>query len=1100
MFDEVADTGKRGVPPRLDIVDAELHSIPQRLQFGGMVGLALFDKAQAVAQHFAGVLVSPALDEPFHEGGLVVSDDDVASGHDRGSAGLLADYAITPRPSQRKRGSGMSTTGFQFDASQPFQLDAIAAVVDLFDGQPKDADRLAATLHGTTPGKPGELALDTAQEVGAIGNNLLLDRAAILANLQAVQDRNGLEVCGELAEGKLDFDVEMETGTGKTYVYLRTVFALAEKYGFTKFIVLVPSVAIREGVNTSIRLMRGHFRDLYPAHPFDAGIYSGERAEEVQAFATATNVQILVMTIDAIRGDKNTRIIHQARDRLNGLRPIDYLKATRPVVIMDEPQNMESLLAQSAVGELEPAFTLRYSATHKQQRNLVYRLDPVDAHEMGLVKQIVVADVAQRGADALPYVRLLDVKQAGRGWTAKLELACRKADGSLERKTKSIKAHQELSDATGNPAYAGWRINEMRIAHGAEPAGIELVPHGMLCEGESIGDANGTIYKEMIRETIREHLRKEAMLHANPQTAGIKVLSLFFVDKVASFLGDGANNDDANGEFVQWFDAVFAEERDRDARYRELLPQEPRELRRAYFSQMKTRGKATFVDSSGSTAKDDDAYELIMQAKERLLDTDEPVRFIFSHSALREGWDNPNVFQICTLRDMGAETERRQTLGRGLRLPVRKTGKGFERVADRGIATLTVIAGESYQAFAQNLQNEYKAAGIAIGQVRPNEFSKLPQLDANGAMTDGMLGYQASLDIFRHLERHGFIRHGEVTPQFQPDLQGFSLHLPEPFQPLEARIIDTMRKCRIGEFVKPKSKRQMRTLNKALYASQEFIDFWNTISQKTAYRVAIEHDTLVAKSVAAIKDMPKVPPLRIDVTRAGVTVTRGGMQGHALGVRDAVLSGRFDLPDILGELQRATSLTRSTLIDILIGSGKLTEFIGNSNDFIAQARRCVQGELAKIVVEGIQYEKLGGSIYELRELQADGALEKERFRDQMVKIHNTQKTDFDYVVYDSDVEHRFAELLDNRTDIKLFMKLPPRFKVPTPVGPYNPDWAIIKQVDGEDRIYMIRETKSTQDNDQLRPSEVAKIKSARRHFDAIGIADYSRSTPDRWNL
>lgn len=417
----------------------------------------------------------------------------------------------------------MSGVGFQFDSHQQYQIDAINAVVDLFDGQPKDADKLTITLRGsvvTTESVQRELAVDTAQEVGAIGNKLVLDNATILSNLQAVQDRNGLEVSETLAEASLDFDIEMETGTGKTYVYLRTIFELAQRYSFGKFIILVPSVAIREGVNTSIRLMREHFRDLYPSHPFDASVYSGGKAEEVQAFATATSVQIMVMTIDSVRGDKNTRIIHQQRDKLNGLRPIDYLKAARPVVIMDEPQNMESLLSKSAVSELAPAFTLRYSATHKRQRNLVYRLDPVDAHDLGLVKQIVVAEVAQQGADAAPYIKLLEVKHT-KNWTAKLELACRKADGSLERMPKSVKPHQELSDVSDNPAYEGWRINEMRIADGAEPSSIELTNYGVLSEGEAIGGAQGAIYKEMIRETVREHLRKEAMLRPK----GIKVLA-----------------------------------------------------------------------------------------------------------------------------------------------------------------------------------------------------------------------------------------------------------------------------------------------------------------------------------------------------------------------------------------------------------------------------------------------------------------------------------------------------------------------------------------------------------------------------------------------
>ena len=496
----------------------------------------------------------------------------------------------------------MAGSGFQFDASQQYQLDAINSVVGLFDGQPKDADKLVTTLRSAaalTEDAQEALDLDLTQEVGAIGNNLVLDSGLVLANLQAVQDQNGLEVSKALFDAEaFDFDIEMETGTGKTYVYLRTMFELAARYNFTKFIILVPSVAIREGVSTSIRLMRDHFRELYPAHPFDASVYSGKTAEEVQSFATSTNVQILIMTIDSIRGDANSRIIHQTRDKLNGLRPIDYLKATRPVVIMDEPQNMESLLSQSALAELNPSFTLRYSATHKKQRNVVYRLDPVDAHDLGLVKQIVVADVQQQGADATPYMKLISVKREPQ-WTARLELSVRSASGQLERRQVNVRPNQELSDErlTNNPAYEGIWVTEMTLGFDGAPASVELNLHGHLYEGETIGGASGAIYKEMIRETIKEHFRKEAQLRER----GIKVLSLFFVDKVASYLGDGSSNDDANGDFVRWFDEVFAEERAKSPRWQELLPQDPHELRRAYFSQIK-RGKTTIMqDSSGAT-------------------------------------------------------------------------------------------------------------------------------------------------------------------------------------------------------------------------------------------------------------------------------------------------------------------------------------------------------------------------------------------------------------------------------------------------------------------------------------------------------------------
>lgn len=323
--------------------------------------------------------------------------------------------------------------------------------------------------------------------------------------------------------------------------------------------------------------------------------------------------------------------------------------------------------------------------------------------------------------------------------------------------------------------------------------------------------------------------------------------------------------------------------------------------------------------------------------------------------------------------------------------------------------------------------------------------------------------------------------------------------MPGQFQPYEADIIALVRDTSIEKYVKPKSKRQARTFNKALYATPEFAAFWNAISQKTNYRVQVVRDKLIANAVAVIKQAPKIQPLRIEVTRAGVKVLRGGTQGQQLSTRTAELKGSYDLPDIIGELQQSTSLTRKTLVEILVGSGKLGEFIGNPNDFIAMAQRCVQGELAKIVVEGIQYEKIGGSIYELQELQADGLEEKERFCDQMYQVQNRNKTDFDYVVYDSGVELEFAAMLDSREDVKLFMKLPTKFKISTPVGDYNPDWAIIKQVEGEDRIYMIRETKSTQNDDKLRPSELAKIKSAKKHFAKIGVG-YERSTPEKWNL
>jgi len=990
---------------------------------------------------------------------------------------------------------------FKFDPHQQYQQDAIAAVVDLFDGQPADAALLMTTLQGVAPDSGDQVrAFELASEVGAVGNNLLLDDETILQNLQTVQDRNGLEVVGELAEGSLDFDTEMETGTGKTYVYLRTIFELAKNYSFTKFIILVPSVAIREGVTTSIKLMTKHFQDLY-ATPFDSFVYSGSTPEEVQSFATSTSIQIMVMTIDSLRGDKNTRVIHQTRDKLNGLRPIDYLKATHPVVIMDEPQNMESLLSQSAVGELNPLCTLRYSATHRKTRNVVYRLDPVDAHDLGLVKQIVVAEALQQGADAAPYIKLQSVRN-DRGFLASMELAVRReSDGTIQRKTMYVKNGQDLALVTDNSAYEGWLVNELSI----EPQSVDVFPHGWLQAGESIGGSNDSIYREMIRETIREHLRKETMLRPH----GIKVLSLFFVDKVANFLGEGYNNDTANGDFVTWFDELFIEERAKSQQWAASLPLDPVEYRRAYFSAIKgKKGRHdTFMDTSGTSKADDDAYDLIMRDKARLLDENEPVRFIFSHSALREGWDNPNVFQICALREMGGSTERRQTIGRGLRLPVSQSG---ERVPDKGIAQLTVVANESYREFADSLQKEYRDSGVSIGLVRPGEFAKIPTIDEVTG-EEKRLGFQGSKLIWDELVDRSFIdKEGKVTANFRPETLGFTLGpVPEFFWPQDD-IIDVMLNCRIERIVKTQRKRVARKLNKEIYSSPWFEDFWRTISQKTTYRVALNRDEVIDNAVNRIKSELPIQPLRVQVTRAGVKLVRGGTKTSETATRSAELAGAYQLPDIISELQEATSLTRKTLVDVLMRSGKLDEFIGNPNDFIAMVKRNLQNVVAEAVQEGIQYEKIGGYIYELRELQADGAAERDLFLDRVYKVEHTEKTDFDYIQIDSEgadaPERQFAEKLDSREDVKFFMKLPDKFKIETPVGPYNPDWAIIKQDEnGEDRIYMIRETKSTLDESKRRPTENAKIMAATEHFKQLGIGTetvpgYAVSAPGNWGL
>ncbi|MEH0147887.1 DEAD/DEAH box helicase family protein [Corynebacterium sp. Q4381] len=979
---------------------------------------------------------------------------------------------------------------FKFDSRQQYQLDAISSVVDLFEGQPKDVGQFREILRGFLSFETDQQSLDIgvgqqelSLEIGAVGNHLFLGEDTILDNLQRVQEQNQLMVSDQLVDG-LQFDVEMETGTGKTYVYLRTIFELAEKYDFKKFVILVPSVAIREGVNKSIELMRAHFRELYPTQPFSHFVYSGDNPGQVHGFATGTSIQIMIMTVAAIKGTKNNRIFHQSREELGGLAPVDYLRAVRPFVILDEPQNMESDLSEASIGKLNYSAILRYSATHRKRRNLVYQLDPVDAHNLELVKQIVVAEVVQEGVEATPYIKLLDVNP--KNWTAKLELAVRDKNGNIVKKAVNVKKDRNLEQVTDNPAYSNnWFVTGMSI----EPAAVELSHHPRLLVGEEIGGNTEAIYRDMIRETIREHLEKEESL----RESGIKVLSLFFVDKVASYMGDGDSLASANGPFAQWFDEIYQSEVERQMMlnpdFGVSVAIDPDETRSAYFASTK---KGVTKDSKDGNSDDDSrAYDLIMKDKERLLSLDEPVRFIFSHSALREGWDNPNVFQICTLREMGGETERRQTLGRGLRLPVDQQGN---RYSDRSIAQLTVVANESYTRFAKGLQDEYIRAGVEIGFVRPQEFAKI--IDP---ATGSAIGAAESQGIRQMLQSSGFIdAEGFITSRFTPDEDFFSLHLGD-LERLEPMVIDAMRAVSVAAQVKPLRKRRKRKLNKEVYLDPQFAEMWDTISQRTTYSVAFDRNQLVSEAIDAIKQAPTIPPLRVNVTKATVTVNRGGTEGTRTDQRSTNIEDSFELPDIIAQLQESTSLTRRTIADILIGSGRLAEFTKNPNGFIAMANEAIQSVLARVVEDGLQYEKIGGSVYSLRELQADGVEEKQFFLDTLYELQNKQKSDFNYVVTDSQVEKDFAKLLDNDKDVRLFTKLPPKFKVPTPVGPYNPDWAIIKRVQGEDRLYLIRETKSTNLEHKLRETEKAKIRAARKHFAVLGV-DYGVSAPDAWNI
>lgn len=969
----------------------------------------------------------------------------------------------------------------KYDSNQNFQIKAIDAIADIFEGQPKDVEQFSTALKANYS-YGGQTSL--VNEIGAIGNNLIIDEDSILQNVKLIQDDNGIEPLNHLKG--MNFSIEMETGTGKTYVYLRTALELARRYNFTKFIIVVPSIAIKEGVKSSLESMRDHFKFDLGYEPYEASVYNGKSPEVVQSFATSTMTQFMVMTIDAIRGNRKL-IIREERDKLNGIAPIDYLAAVNPIVIMDEPQNMESELSSSAINDLNPLCTLRYSATHTKDYNMMYRLDPVDAHREKLVKGIVVANAQQKGTDAKPYVKLLDVRNSPK-IQAYLELLVRDKNGNIGRKRKWLNQHDRLDVRTNNDIYEGYIINDISTI----PACVDIGSQGILNLGENWGGNEQQIMREMIRETIKEHLKREYLLRGQ----NIKILSLFFIDKVANYLQYDDEGNQQDGIFVKWFDELYKEERSKNPSYQELTPEYPSEVRSAYFAEMRKRGQSRLVDSreGRGNVNDESAYDLIMRGKEKLLDNSNPVRFIFSHSALKEGWDNPNVFQICMMRESSSENDRRQTIGRGLRLAVKQVGNEYIRTFDEQINQLTVIANESYRDFANSLQKEYRKAGVQIGYVRKGEFATIKL--HNGE--DKTIGHSGSKEIWNHLNRRGMIdEDGRVTANFAPQNLHFTLDLPQEFREYNAEVIEVIEGCKLDKFIKDARKRETIRSNKEVLYSPELKELWKRISRKTTYRVNFDNGEVIMSAVNTIKNKPEIKPLRVEVVRNRVQLMRGGIHNAGIvGESSTNLAGTFELPDIISDLQDETGLTRRTIVDILIGSNRLNDFLKNPYDYIQMVKNSIKEVLAKTVIEGVLYEKLPGEVYELREFQSDSQKEEKRFINNLYEIKNKQKSITDKLTLDSSNEVNFAKYLDNKEDVKLFLKLPAKFTIPTPVGNYNPDWAIVKESDGQEKIYMVRETKSG----SMYDSEKTKIKCAEKHFEAIQMNEYAVSTPEDWKV
>lgn len=887
----------------------------------------------------------------------------------------------------------------QFDKNQQYQLDAIQAVVDLLEGQDLNTSDFEFSLSDHTA---GSLQFTEA----GVGNRLTVAPEQILTNLHKIQYKNGVDRSEDLKylfykdeNGESistafgNFSIEMETGTGKTYVYLRSIYELNKVYGFKKFIIVVPSVAIREGAIKNLQITFDHFQEIYENVPANFEVYDSKKLVSLANFARSNTIQILVINIDSFTKDQN--IINQVRER--GIKPIEHLQATNPIVIVDEPQNMETDIRKKAIANLNPLFTLRYSATHTNLYNLLYKLDPVKAYDLGLVKQIEVDSVLSQFDSGGAFVSLDGFKLAKQSVSTNITLLVNEKKGLL-KKTVTAKTGDNLYLLSGGvEAYKdGYVIN----AIDSEEELIEFSSGAVLYKGQPQGGLTAEVQKEMLRATIENHFRKEMDLNK----LGIKVLSVFFIDRVANYRSYDAAGNPQPGQFALWFEELFTEI-SRNPKYRDLYPHPVSEMHDGYFSQDKGKFKDS-KEGKGNKA-DDEAYQLIMKDKERLLDMNTPLRFIFSHSALREGWDNPNVFQICTLNETKSEIKKRQEIGRGLRLCVDQNG---ERNLERSINRLTVIANESYEDFAKALQTEIEQdCGVKF----------------------------------------------------------------------EGRI-------------KNARSRTKAELKKSWRLDQNFLDLWERIKHKTEYRVNYDTRELIKTAGEAVKNMPSIPKPQIQRIKTETTFVRdnGGrlveVGGDVKSSKDRVISDtRFGIPDFVGYIQSKTELTRHTITQIILNSGRLGDIFNNPQLFMDAVVWAIRVEFDRLKINGIKYEKIAGQRYEMKLFES---AEIESYIENLMAVRNQDKTLYNYILIDSlsSPERQFAEECESRDDILFYLKLPSWFVIKTPIGNYNPDWALIKREEGDEtKIYFVAETKSAtaaQDHNLLRESERMKIKCGEKHF------------------
>ncbi len=983
---------------------------------------------------------------------------------------------------------------FKFKIQQ-YQTDAVERTVEVFSGQPSYAPIKYRMDLGKREGKLQYVGDDDAY----CNANVELSQTQLLDNIRKVQAQGDIKLSDKLLPsiGACSLDIEMETGTGKTYVYIKTMFELNKRYGWSKFIIVVPSIAIREGVGKSFRMLEDHFMEHYgkKARWF---IYNSSRLKSLDDFSSDAGINVMIINTQAFASslkegakNKESKIIYSKRDDFASRRPIDVIAANRPIIIMDEPQKMEGEATQTALKRFMPLFILNYSATHKTKHNTVYALDALDAYNHKLVKKIQVKGFEVKnlkGASSYLYIDSIILSKTEPPM-AKIDLEVNTATG-IRRKSMKFGKGDKLQSASGLAQYDGFEITEINPYTDT----VTFLNGITLRKGEVFGDTNElAMQRVQIRETIVSHFEKERELFAR----GIKTLSLFFIDEVAKYKSYGENGEVEKGVFWKIFEEEYTNILNEnlslfDSAYQQYLRRfDVSEIHNGYFSiDKKGRSINSEVKRGKDTSDDISAYDLILKNKERLLSFDEPTRFIFSHSALREGWDNPNVFQICTLRHANSETAKRQEVGRGLRICVDANGNrmDFETLGEsvHELNKLTVIANESYSSFVKDLQDKTREA-LRDRPTKADESYFTGKLVFLGDEKHAITADEAN-SIRAYLWENDYIDDkGQVTELYKSDLAvGNLAPMSRKMAPMadgiqlliralydESVAIDNMFEDGNATVIKENK------LNDN-FSKTEFQALWKEINHKYAYTVHYNSNELIEKAAISINASLEVNKLRYVVVTGEQDSVDAFGNTTSTSKQVATVSTSTVKYDLVGEIAKGATLTRRTVVEILkkLRGEKLVMFQNNPEEFIRNVVKLIKEQKATMIVEHISYNLIEGKY--------DSTIfTQEKHSQKIDKAYSAQKHIMDYVFSDSDGERKFAEALDGATEVCVYAKLPRSFQIPTPVGNYAPDWAIAFNKGTVKHIFFVAETKGSLDSMELRGVEKAKIACARKLFNDI---------------